>query len=296
MLNSRIFEMIHILLEREEITAAELAAHFEVSQRTIYRDIETLSQAGVPIYAERGKGGGIRIMEGYSIDKSLLSESERSDILSALQGFAAIIGKGEVLNKLSAFFGVENESWLEVDFSCWSDSGQDIFEMIRKAISEKRSLRFDYYNSRGEMSGREILPLRLKFKSRTWYCHGYCLEKKAGRIFRLSRMKRVCVTDNFFRLEDIPEDMGGEEYSPAAEFTPITLKISGEMAFRVYDDFDESEIRRLENGDFMVSAAYPLDGWVYGLILSYGENAELIEPNFMREELKRLAENIKGKY
>ncbi|MDE5859914.1 MAG: YafY family transcriptional regulator [Oscillospiraceae bacterium] len=296
MLNSRLFEMIHILLERGGITASELAKHFEVSPRTVYRDIEALSQAGVPIYAERGKGGGIRIMEGYAIDKFLLSENERSDILSALQGFAAIIGKDEALKKLSAFFGVENQNWLEIDFSCWSSSGQDIFETIRRAISESRSLCFDYYNSRGEMSGREILPIRLKFKSRTWYCEGFCLEKKALRIFRLSRMKRVSVTDNSFSQEDIPDCTDIPEYSPDTESTRIKLKINSEMAFRVYDDFDESEIMRLESGDFIVSPEYPIDGWVYGLILSYGDSAELLEPTFMREELKRLAENIGNKY
>lgn len=287
--------MIHILLERGGITASELAAHFEVSQRTVYRDIEVLSQAGVPIYAERGKGGGIRIMEGYAIDKTLLSEAERSDILSALQGFAAIIGKDEALKKLSAFFGVENQNWLDIDFSCWSSSGQDIFETIRRAISEKRTLCFDYYNSRGEMSGREILPIRLKFKSRTWYCDGFCLEKKALRVFRLSRMKRVCASENYFNSEDIKVNTE-EDFSPAAESMRIKLKISGEMAFRVYDDFDEEEIKRLENGDFEVSPEYVIDGWVYGIILSYGSSAELIEPQFMREELRRIADNIKNKY
>lgn len=297
MLNSRLFEMIHILLERKNgITATELADRFEVSIRTVYRDIEVLSQAGVPIYSERGRHGGIRIMEGYAIDKSLLSGKERSDILSALQGFAAIIGSSEALGKLSAFFGIDSESWLEVDFSCWGGSEQDVFGTIRRAISEKRSLRFDYYNSRGETSGREIYPIRLKFKSRMWYCEGYCLEKKAGRIFKLSRMKRISVTDNFFTAEDIPPNTDSEEYSAGFGNTPFKLKISGEMAFRVYDDFGESEITRLENGDFVISAAYPIDSWVYGLILSYGDKAELLEPQFMREELKRVSENIRNKY
>lgn len=296
MLTSRLFEMINILLERKNVTATELAERFEISPRTVYRDIEALAQAGVPIYAERGRHGGIRIMEGYTIDKSLLSEGERSDIISALQGFAAIIGKDEALEKLSGFFGSENKSWLEVDLSHWCSSGQDIFKTVREAITEKRSLCFDYYNSRGEMSAREILPVKLKFKSRTWYCEGLCLEKKAVRIFRLSRMKRVCASENYFTDEDIPQNTAEEDFSPAAESTRIKLKISGEMAFRVYDDFDEEEIKRLDNGDFEVSPEYPIDGWVYGLILSYGDSAELIEPQFMREELKRISENIKNKY
>lgn len=296
MLTSRLFEMINILLERKSVTAAELAERFEISSRTVYRDIEALAQAGVPIYAERGRYGGIRIMDGYTVDKSLLSEGERDDIISALQGFAAIIGKDEAIEKLSGFFGSENKSWLEVDLSPWGSSGQDIFKTIRGAIAEKRSVCFDYYNSRGEMSAREILPVKLKFKSRTWYCEGFCLEKKAVRIFRLSRMKRVRASENYFKNDDITQDTVEEEFSPIAESTRIKLKISGEMAFRVYDDFNEEEIKRLENGDFEVSSEYPIDGWVYGLILSYGGSAELIEPQFMREKLKRISESIKDKY
>ena len=296
MQNARLFEIVYILLESGSTTAAKLAERFEVSVRTIYRDIDALSQAGVPVYAERGKGGGIRLMEGYSIEKSLLSESERTEVLSALQGFSAMMGKGNALGKLSAFFGVEKESWLDVDLSNWCGSDQDIFKLIRGAITEQYVLSFDYYDPKGEVSSRSILPTKLRFKSKTWYCQGFCLERKAMRIFKISRMKRVSVSDEHFDIGDVPAEDPIENFGRDQDRTKITLKIGGEMAFRIYDDFDESEITRLPDGDFMVNVSYPVDGWVYGLVLSYGENAEVIEPQFMRDELKRIAENIKNKY
>ena len=296
MQNSRLFEIVYILLENGNTTAAKLAEWFEVSVRTIYRDIDALSQAGIPVYAERGKGGGIRLMEGYSIDKSLLSESERSEVLSALQGFSAILGKRDALGKLSAFFGMDNESWLDVDLSNWCGSDEDVFRIIQGAITERYVLSFDYYGPNGAMSSRSILPTKLKFKSKTWYCQGFCLERKAMRIFKISRMKQISVSDRHFDTGDIPSEDPVENFANSREGTKISLKILGEMAFRIYDDFDESDITRLPDGDFLVEVSYPVDSWVYGLILSYGENAEVIEPQFMRDELKRIAENIKNKY
>ncbi|MCH5193427.1 MAG: YafY family transcriptional regulator [Oscillospiraceae bacterium] len=296
MQNARLFEIVYILLESGSVTAAKLAERFEVSVRTIYRDIDALSQAGVPVYAERGKGGGIRLMEGYSIERSLLSESERTEVLSALQGFSAMMGKGNALEKLSAFFGMENESWLDVDLSNWCGSDKDVFKLIRGAITERHILSFDYYSPNGDVSSRSILPTKLRFKSRTWYCQGFCLEKRAMRIFKLSRMKQVSVSDDHFDAADIPDEDPVENFVKNQSGTKITLKIGGEMTFRIYDDFDESDITRLPDGDFMVTVSYPVDGWVYGLILSYGENAEVIEPKFMRDELRRITENIKNKY
>ncbi|MCH5349718.1 MAG: YafY family transcriptional regulator [Oscillospiraceae bacterium] len=296
MQNARLFEIVYILLESGSITAAKLAERFEVSVRTIYRDIDALSQAGVPVYAERGKGGGIRMMEGFSIEKSLLSESERTEVLSALQGFTSIIGRGEALGKLSAFFGIESESWLDVDLSNWCGSDEDVFKLIRGAITGRYVLSFDYYNPSGEVSSRSILPTKLRFKSKTWYCQGFCLERKAMRIFKISRMKRVSVTDKHYEIGNIPAEDPIENFGRDQECTKIILKIRSEMAFRIYDDFDETEITRLPDGDFVVTVSYPVDGWVYGLILSYGNNAEVIEPQFMRDELKRIAESIKNKY
>ena len=296
MQNARLFEIVYILLENGSITAAKLAERFEVSVRTIYRDIDALSQAGVPVYAERGKGGGIRLMEGYSIEKSLLSESERTEVLSALQGFSAMMGRGEALGKLSAFFGMESESWLDVDLSNWCGSDDDLFKLIREAITGRYVLSFDYYNPNGEVYSRSIFPTKLRFKSKAWYCQGYCPERKAVRIFKISRMKRVSVSDKHFDMRDIPAEDPVRNFVKNQEGTKITLKISREMAFRIYDDFNDSEITRLPDGDFIVTVSYPVDGWVYGLILSYGENGEVIEPQFMRDELKRIAENIKNKY
>ena len=124
---SRLFEIVYILMNKKNTTAKELSEHFEVSQRTIYRDIDTLSQAGIPIYTNKGKGGGIGLMEHFVLNKSVLSEQEQNDILSALQGFkvTSYSDTNQVLSKLNSLFGSKNTDWIEVDFSYWNSKEED---------------------------------------------------------------------------------------------------------------------------------------------------------------------------
>ena len=145
---NRLFEIIYVLLDKKSVTAKELAEHFGVSRRTICRDIDTLSTAGIPIYTERGKGGGIRLLPDFVLNKSLLSEQEQNEILSALHGLASIKTEGTdlILQKLSSIFGKTTTNWLEVDFPGWSYEN-DYFNDLKVAISERRIAEFDYYNS-----------------------------------------------------------------------------------------------------------------------------------------------------
>lgn len=135
---SRLIEMIHILLDKRAVTAAELAEHFEISVRTVYRDIEALSQAGFPVYAERGRSGGIRITEGYSLDKSVLTDEEKTELIGALAGFAALgASDSRAASHIRSFFGgAEEPDWVQIDFSDWGSSQQELYADIRKCIFE----------------------------------------------------------------------------------------------------------------------------------------------------------------
>lgn len=138
MQESRLFKIVYYLLANGKATAPELATQFEVSIRTIYRDIDSLSSAGIPIYATQGKGGGISILEDFTINKSLFSSQEREQILMALQGILTATGKNTdaLLAKLSGLFQVKSENWIEVDFTDWVHGKleQDVFNLIKEAI------------------------------------------------------------------------------------------------------------------------------------------------------------------
>ena len=127
MQESRLFQILYYLLDKGQVTAPELAETFEVSVRTIYRDIDALSGAGVPVYTESGRSGGIRLMKGFVLDRAVLSEEEKREILTALQSINAAQrgNNSRILQKLSAVFQLSSADWLEVDFSRWGNSRTD---------------------------------------------------------------------------------------------------------------------------------------------------------------------------
>ena len=175
--DSRLFKILYYLLDRGRATAPELAAALEVSQRTIYRDVEALSGAGIPIYAEPGRNGGICLLHDAVLDRALLSEGERREVLTALESMAAVgQAPGELLTKLSALFRVNTGDWLEVDFSDWGSGAaeRESFSLVKQSILERGPLSFLYYSSAGEQSRRVVEPARLVFKAGCWYLSAFC--------------------------------------------------------------------------------------------------------------------------
>jgi predicted DNA-binding transcriptional regulator YafY len=292
---NRLFEIIYILLNKNSVTAKELAEHFEVSQRTVYRDIEILCQSGIPIYTSQGKGGGIHLLENFVLNKSYLTKSEQEDILSALQGMNATNypENNQVLSKLSNIFGAKQTNWIEVDFTDWSNTKKETFNLIKTAILQKQVIKFVYFSSYGMKTNRKVEPIRLWFKDKTWYLKAYCQEKDDIRTFKLTRMKDLEVTNEIFDRIIEEEKLVMPLVSSSAMEVPIKLKLDASIAYRVYDEFDENIISKLDDGNFIVTMTYPLDEWVYGYILSFGCFAEVLEPHQVRETIKnRLKKNL----
>ena len=183
---NRLFEIIYLLLEKRTITAKELAAHFEVSVRTIYRDIDILASASIPIYFQRGKHGGIKLMDNYIMNKSLLSQKEQNEILYALQSLNTTnyFKNDKTLSKLSAIFNQKADDWIKIDFSRYNnDDDNTLFEKLKEAILTKQTVKFDYFNTKGKHSERTADPLTLWFKEKAWYLFAYCHKKNDIRQF-----------------------------------------------------------------------------------------------------------------
>lgn len=299
MKTNRLFEIIYILLNKKSVTARELTEHFGVSRRTICRDIDTLSLAGIPIYTERGKGGGIRLMPDFVLNKSLLNEQEQTEILTALQSLSNIKtdDTDQILGKLSTVFNKTTTNWMAVDFAGWSHEN-DFFNILKQAILERRVTQFDYYNTYGEKTLRHVEPIQLWFKSKSWYLKGFCRKKQDLRLYKLSRIKNLVVTEEHFLERDLLDvlDDSTQDYCYNQQNIRIKLRIEPEMAYRVFDDFYESMVEKQPDGSFIVTVEWPENSWLYNFILSFGNYIEVIEPKHLQGIIKAEAKKISEKY
>lgn len=301
---NRLLGMIYVLLNKETVTAKELAEHFEVSIRTIYRDIEVLSQAGIPIYARKGKNGGICLMEQFVLNKMLITPREQQEILSALLSMKETNAteEKEILQKLGNFFKTEPMNWISIDFSDWGDGQKQLFEDIKKAILTQRVISFDYYGQNRAMSRRTVEPVQLLFKEYTWYLRAYCRERNAFRTFKLTRIRKMEELEENFKskevwLEEKTDSEKQQDVKTSNVYAPlIALWIDKKEAYRVYDRFSEADIEILEDGNFLVRVVFPLDEWVYGLILSFGASVKVLEPLEIQQEIKKRISDMQKNY
>ncbi len=286
------------MMRQGTVTAAELAERFEVSVRTIYRDMDTLSAAGIPIYAKKGKNGGICLTEQFVLNKMLLTKDEQQEILSGLVSLRETKAEaGEnILQKLGEFFRTDPVDWLAIDLSDWSGSRVQLYENIKNAILARRLLQFDYYGKNGQMRRRTVEPVKLLFKEYTWYLKAYCRERKDWRLFKLFRIKRLLVQEETFvpRAECIPQEdaLQGREIQTDLNMTVVDVRIDKREAYRVYDRFEEEEIEVLPDGNFMVHFHLAMDDWGYGVLLSFGPSAEVLAPEAVRQEMKRRVQQM----
>lgn len=294
---NRLFAIVYILLEKQTITAAELAERFEVSPRTIYRDVEALSQAGIPIYMSRGNGGGISLLPDFILNKAVLTEDEKSDILNAMKAVSAVsLSKSDAaLNKLSSMLGQNTSNWIEVDFSSWGYFGNDAgyFEKIKTAIIEKRIITFLYASGKAETLLREVLPLKLVFKGAAWYLYGFCRMREDYRFFKLRRIHSLDVTDAHFHLE-IPEHILNQQKIDTRTSIKAIYRIAAKMAFRVYDEISQYETD--ENGHFICELVLPDVEAICGYAASYGEYCTILAPEDAVVEMKRRLERTLQNY
>ena len=318
---NRLFEMVYLLMNRKKMTAKEMSDHFEVSQRTVYRDIDILNRAGIPVSANKGKNGGIELPDDFLLEADAFSVQERGEIIFALQSFRALksVNADAVLKKLSAIFNKGAIDWIDVDFSDWSVGGKEKFDIIKTAVVNKKCLTFDYFGANSEKTHRTVYPMQLWFKHRAWYVKAFCLMRKDYRLFKISRIKNPAVSESNFEIAEMFEagslqiGASANTYTDISEDFPDTqpeiknqkkilnsvdlkLRIDAYHAHRVYDEFEEENIEICDSGDFIIRAIYPEDEWLYGYILSFGSGAEVLEPLYFRDKIFDRIKKMSGRY
>lgn len=297
MKDNRLFRILYYILEKEKVTANELADKFEVSVRTIYRDIDSISSVGVPIFTTQGKGGGIKIDNEFILNKSLFDTNEKEQIIAALQGLEKTneAYKSELITKLSALFKIKNSNWIEIDFTSWGSNNtyQDLFNALKTVIINKNIISFSYNSSKGEKINRKVKPIRLLFKEQDWYLYAFCLLRNDFRYFKLSRMKDLEVLA--INYEDNFENAVLKKELKYENIVNIKLKFDKSVAFRVYDEFNEA-IEEDEKGNLYVEIKIPNNYKLYNYIFSFGSNVEILEPKEIRNQFKNMINEIAKKY
>ncbi len=295
---SRLFKIVYHLLEKGKSTAPELAEKFEVSIRTIYRDLDTISATGIPIYATQGKGGGIFIMQDFVLNKSLLSEQEKEQILMALQGISATEHNqtDELLMKLSGLFQSKVTNWIEVDFSEWykNTPNYDVFNLIKNAIFNQYTITFSYFAREGNYSNRTVEPIKLIFKNKDWYLYGFCLLRNDFRFFKLTRIKDLEISSDTF-IREVKSSHEIETVIKNKNFIHAKLKFSPKVAFRVYDEFTDN-VSKDNQGNLYVNIDLPDNETLFSYILSFGDNVEILEPDYLRHSMKEKLALMLEKY
>lgn len=298
---NRLLEITIILMNRGSVTARELADRFEVSTRTIYRDIDVLSGAGVPVYTCKGSNGGIHLMEDYAINKTIVNEHEADSLVLALKTLQVtkFPDLSATLDKLGALFkrSAQND-WVRIYFSPWGSEPNDDnkFLNIKMAILNKKVITFDYLSSLEEKTERTVEPLQLIYKGQAWYLLGWCTSKEDQRLFRISRIKKLTLTENSFKPRIVETRTEANMPVAVPRVIKSVLRFRPEIMHRVYDDYDEDMITRNADGTCDVALTLPEDEWIYGYILSFGSFVEVMSPHSLRITITERLKKALGNY
>ncbi len=295
----RLIGILSVLLQKEKVTAPELAKKFEVSRRTISRDIEDLCKAGIPLVTVPGQNGGISIMEGYKVDSTLLTSDDMQAILAGLRSLDSVSGSNRVaqlMEKLSAgastlMPGAQN---ILIDLASWyKESLAPKIEIIRQAMDQHNVLSFRYYGPKGE-SRRVVEPYYLIFRWSSWYVWGYCRSREDYRLFKLNRMEDL-VTGEPFAARTVPlPDLSDERIFPGG--IPVKALFEQDCKWRLVEEFGTGCFEEQADGRLLFRGDYTDPENLLTWLLTFREKVILLEPEELREKLLASLEKTIKRY
>lgn len=296
----RLVAILTLLLQKDKVTASYLADKFEVSERTILRDIDTLNNAGIPIITIQGSGGGITIADNYKIDKTLLSSEELRSIISGLRGLDSVSGTNQyklLMEKLSAdtsnTLNIDNH--IIIDLSMWDKSVfSDKINLIKNAVENRVKISFRYFSPNGE-SKRVVEPYHIIFQWSSWYVWGYCADRKDYRMFKLSRMTELECTNEHCEERTVPEYTCDKLRHTKGEIKS-TVRFDDSVKWRIIDEFGADFLKYNQNGEIEVTFTWSDVPSFYRYILTFGDMAEIISPPEYRREFSELLKKIQKNY
>lgn len=304
----RLVSIIMILLEKKRIGAQELADRFEVSPRTIYRDIDAINMAGIPVRSTSGVGGGFEIMPEYKMDKRVFSTAELSALLMGLTNLSGMVRGEELLSalaKVRSFIPADKAKDIDlkanqicIDLRPWMGNRniQSNLETIQTAMQERKLLSFSYVDGHGKQTERTVEPYQLVLKGSHWYFQGYCRVRQDYRLFRLSRISNLQMKAETFAPREYQKPI--LDYSEALEAmqTTIRLRIHKSILDRVLDFCGFEKFTPDGDEHYLVEYPFIENDYYLDMLLSFGQKCECLAPTRIREELKRRAQAIAAIY
>lgn len=310
----RLMTITILLLNRKRVQAQELADQLEVSLRTIYRDLDSLGQAGIPIVSYTGMEGGYEIMDSFRLDRQLLSFDELTALSAALRGLVStkafdrsnmdlLLGKVGAMVAQAEQGRTEGGERIQIDFTPWKNSAEDQsrYETLRQALEGRKLIRFKYTSRTGGEQDREVEPMALVLKNYAWYLHGYCRLRDDYRIFKLSRIRDLGVQAGAFvrraeSLAQLNDRWVSPERHAANEGIPVALRFKASVTVWVLDRFDEKDIERLPDGQLIVRMNFSSESWLIRTVLQFMTEATVLEPAYLADKVRRIALDIAAQY
>ncbi len=295
----RLVSIIMLLLDKNRLSAQELARLFEVSVRTIYRDVDAINEAGIPVYATPGVGGGFEIMEKYKVDKKVFSADDLSAILQGLSGLSNAMSGDALagaLAKVKSFIPAESAQEIElkasqiyIDLSPWmgNENARAYLEIVKTALRESKPLSFDYADRYGNKTARVAEPHQLVLKGNHWYVQAYCRARADFRLFKLSRMSNPRTTDERFTPREFQKPRLDFPDAVAPQRTSVTLRVHESIRERVLEYCAEERLSPDGNGHYLASFPFIENDYHYDILLGFGNKCECVAPPRIRAEVKR---------
>ncbi|MFE6799708.1 helix-turn-helix transcriptional regulator [Paenibacillus chitinolyticus] len=287
----RLISIIMILLKKNIVSTNEFAQLFNVSKRTILRDMETLSLSNIPLYSIHGVNGGYGIMDEYKVDKRLLSSSDLENILAALGGLEQILISEEVeltIKKIEAMVNpLAPKNSIQLSFYDWEGRSEIIqtLKTCQEAILKRRLVSFEYIDKNGTTTNRIVEPDQLHFSETSWYLKGFCLHRMSNRTFKLSRIDHLTMNEQTFSPRD---DLLEQEQE--ASFQPELVAIQALISPSIKDQFIERYGRKsIENysSEFLLATIdVPQNSTGFQFLASFGTNLKIVEPKAYVEDFR----------
>ena len=300
----RLVSIIMILLDKKRIGAQELADMFEVSSRTIYRDIDAINMAGIPVRSTSGVGGGFEIMQEYKIDKKFFSTADLSVLLMGLSSLSGMIRGDELVHalaKVKSFIPTNSAKDIElkanqiyIDLRSWIGNSniQPYLEMIKAALQENKLLTFEYVAHHGNKTVRTVEPYQLVLKSSHWYLQGYCHQRNDFRLFRLSRMSKLEIQEEIFTPRDYQKPQLDFDDIWETMHTKIKIRIHKSVMDMVLDFCSYEDFTPDGDEHYIVQFPFIENDYYYHILFSFGSKCECLEPLHIRTEMERRIHDI----
>ncbi|MGH0871798.1 helix-turn-helix transcriptional regulator [Bacillus toyonensis] len=293
----RLLSIIYKLLNHEVLSASMLAEEFQVSQKTIYRDIDVICAAGFPVVSYQGSNGGYGMMDGYKMDKSLLGSYDVNSLVTVLRSLSTVFEDKRAqgtIERLQTIGPDHHVTSLSVDLETHRTE-PDTLRQLRTSITQQNLVRFDYINAKNERTTRDMEPLKLHFKYRNWYIYGFCRTRRDYREFRLSRLMNLYVTQETFQPHhEVPGEVALSSKGWQNQLEDVVIRVGKETLAEAMDQFHQVDKQFHADGSMTmrIPVYKPLRArWLWSILLSFGSGAEILEPLELRGILKEQLQN-----